>query len=793
MATQPHEETAAYETDYESEASPGNSHAPLIDEDEPGRPRSRKIIWLAAIISLIWIGICSATVWQIGQSSDLSLIALTEWAAVGAGIFAPLTAVWLAALVILRADPGRSRRSLAEIEAAERRFDAASDLIAERLARVDTMLEAVSVRVDEAGARMSEFGSSFEATTGRAAETGRSLSAALSEDRERLEGAISHLAERTETTHRRLAEMEDALPRFAETCEQAGRSLAEHTQEAETRMAGVRRLLDELADVESRAAETALGRARESEALLVHIDQTSHDVERLMQERRGELDDAVAAALGRTEETLGSIRVQLDENVDRSLEKANATLEAVRTAVDAQAETLRAAASHAEAVLSEGGRGAVDHLARTLEDLGGRLGEFAARAESEDERLSGRFGDLQGRLADTGDRLDELRRKGDDAAAAAEGSMTRASEQARGLAEPLEQLDARMGALAGTVGEAHELLGSVRNRLDDELAPAAGARRMELEELRSLVDLLTSELGGLEARTEALAEPTRTLRREIGEGVNAIDDSATRMGEATERLSKELSEAEALLGAVRIQSEDTVLEASGKLIEALGRVREVADQAARSVRETLDGVVTDAVASLETASGEAVGRAVAKPVEESIGRIETASTRSAEAAQAAADRLSRSLVSVAETAAAVEARVAEANEHLETAQKRDLGEQSNLLMEALNSHSIDITKALSTDVTEDAWQTYLAGDRSVFTRRASRLVAGGDAKRIQKLFEDEPEFREAVRHYIHDYEAMLRRVMQDRQGNALSVALISSDAGRLYVALAQATDRLRRE
>ena len=46
--------------------------------------------------------------------------------------------------------------------------------------------------------------------------------------------------------------------------------------------------------------------------------------------------------------------------------------------------------------------------------------------------------------------------------------------------------------------------------------------------------------------------------------------------------------------------------------------------------------------------------------------------------------------------------------------------------------------------------------------------------------------------YIHDFEAMLRRVLADRDGSTLGVTLLSSDMGKLYVALAQAIERLRR-
>ena len=48
-----------------------------------------------------------------------------------------------------------------------------------------------------------------------------------------------------------------------------------------------------------------------------------------------------------------------------------------------------------------------------------------------------------------------------------------------------------------------------------------------------------------------------------------------------------------------------------------------------------------------------------------------------------------------------------------------------------------------------------------------------------------------MNHYIHDFEAMLRQLLSTRDGNALGVTLLSSDMGKLYVALAQGIERLR--
>ena len=72
-----------------------------------------------------------------------------------------------------------------------------------------------------------------------------------------------------------------------------------------------------------------------------------------------------------------------------------------------------------------------------------------------------------------------------------------------------------------------------------------------------------------------------------------------------------------------------------------------------------------------------------------------------------------------------------------------------------------------------------------------RLLESGEAREIQRQYEREPDFRDQVNRYVHDFEAMLRRVLADREGTTMGVTLLSSDMGKLYVALAQAIDRLR--
>jgi len=114
-----------------------------------------------------------------------------------------------------------------------------------------------------------------------------------------------------------------------------------------------------------------------------------------------------------------------------------------------------------------------------------------------------------------------------------------------------------------------------------------------------------------------------------------------------------------------------------------------------------------------------------------------------------------------------------------------------LITESLNSNAIDIAKGLSQDVSDTAWAAYLKGDRGIFARKSVRLVSNIEAREVVELFEADHDFREHVSRYIHDFESMLRNVLSTRDGNALGVTLLSSDIGKLYVALAQSIERLR--
>jgi Asp-tRNA(Asn)/Glu-tRNA(Gln) amidotransferase C subunit len=202
--------------------------------------------------------------------------------------------------------------------------------------------------------------------------------------------------------------------------------------------------------------------------------------------------------------------------------------------------------------------------------------------------------------------------------------------------------------------------------------------------------------------------------------------------------------------------------------------------------------IPDSVAALADASREALSEAVTEPVQDQLAEIAGSAQRAMAVARQASERLTRQLLVMSETAAAIEDRIAEDRAQREEKEAENLTRRVSLLIEALNSTAIDVNKLLSNEVDDSAWAAYLKGDRGVFTRRAVRLLDSGEAREIVRHYEEEPDFRDQVNRYIHDFEAMLRRVLTDREGTTLGVTLLSSDMGKLYVALSQAVERTRR-
>jgi hypothetical protein len=473
----------------------------------------------------------------------------------------------------------------------------------------------------------------------------------------------------------------------------------------------------------------------------------------LSAELRNELPVALAsveAQAGRTRQAAQAIGPLVGE-VERSAEAAAVRLGESENAVVRQHEAVETLLAR----VAEGAAGAEAQLRA--------LGATAEEARASGQRIA----------ADTGESVAGVR----SAAAALLDELGAGRQQASELIESAGSLGS---AFTGISTELRDGLPAALRNVEEQ----AGRTREAVElvvpivaDIESMAGSAAARLGDSEAALARQQEGIETLLARIGEGSAGAQDQLRALGAAAE---------EAQAAAQRIAA-DT----GPELIEAMLRVREAAGQASERAREAISAAIPASAAALGEASREALEKAVSDTVERQMAELSAVSERAIETARRASERLTRQMLRLGETAAAIERRIDEERAEREEKESENFSRRVALLIESLNSTAIDVTKILSNEVTDSAWTAYLKGDRGVFTRRAVRLLDRNDAREIARHYEEEPEFREQVNRYIHDFESMLRRILADRDGSPLGVTLLSSDMGKLYVALAQAIERIR--
>lgn len=482
-------------------------------------------------------------------------------------------------------------------------------------------------------------------------------------------------------------------------------------------------------------------------------------------------------------------------SVDAALEHAARAQEAARQGFDAHSGAIAALLEQAQSALANTGADSSARIAAHVEAASERVQAMSALLNEQGETTARLLDTITTGLSATDAQFAALDSEGrarhDRLAAGLAALEERATALRDTMAGTLDRGDSGAAALLARTATLRDELNRIHAQLDDTLPAAFGT-------VLSHTDHMHGRIEGIAPQLTALGELAGTTVQQLGAVHDVLaehratldsfgDDAVARMQAARDAatgLVAEIERAESL-------SKGLAEGAGTQLVEALIRVRDAAQAATDRARESIGTVIPDAAARLSDAARTALHDSVDQTVAVQIARLSETAAGALASANEASDRLMRQMLTVQETSAAMEARVAEAHDALTRDERDNFARRVALLIESLNSTAIDVTKILSNDVTDSAWAAYLRGDRGVFTRRAVKLLDAGEAREIVRHYEAEPEFRDQVNRYIHDFEAMLRNTLATRDGSALSVTLLSSDMGKLYVALAQAIERLR--
>ena len=702
--------------------------------------------WRTAIVllfGLLWLTVAAGAFGVSLHLSTFSSMAPVELAEVAAGlvlqIAAPLALI-VVAITLLRRPNSAGAAGLAEIEARNRDASAATTTIRDGLIDIDATLAAIASRLD--GLRLAANADSG-GLIGVAARV--ETAAAL------LGAATTAAGNSAQTLLTVLPDAQGQVDAVSRILAQTGDETARQIEQIETMLAAVwSRNVDARDQVETASATMA--------GLLAGLEQASRQAGATIAERVDLLGSSVDAVLGRTTAALDDVR----DGVQAQTAALVTTVEQSRLALDQIGDD----ASRAIAKR-------IDRVVAATSQLGEQLGEQDKRTRAMIEVVERSFTVLDAKLGHAAtmshSTLDGIAAR-----------MTAVRDQVHAIGTPLGETSTALRDAEASVARLAADTATTLALLGDGL-PAHRASVADLS--RSVADLSQAATG--------LAQPMIEGRSAIVDAGVAFDAQRATLEAAALRLAEHLYSARQTLIAIESQTEGSALAATNQLIEVLSRVREVANATAGTMHDTLAGVVAEAEAALDRAGTERAAAAFGLPIRAEIAAVEDASTRAGAAAQASADRIAQRLLGLTQTVATVEARIEQADARFDDQLRDDLGRRSAGLLDSLKSDAVDIARILSVNAGDADWAAYLKGDRSLFARRTAQMIDAGTARAIVQHYKADPVFAAQASRYIDLFESLLKRVLPLSDGRALAVTLVSSDIGKVYVALAQALERLR--
>ncbi len=508
------------------------------------------------------------------------------------------------------------------------------------------------------------------------------------------------------------------------------------------------------AEIAQAREQLAADEATSASALEARVAAIRDDSTRIAQTLRAGEEQALSAwqqAAAQLTATLQKAVSEIGDIEDQAIKAAHDRLQALDNALRSRREEHLA---HAAEVASH-----ADSTAETLAAVTARMEEIAARSAATESTIGAGLNALADQL----------------------------TQSQHGLGEA----DRAISALTDNSVRLLELIQASVQHSSADLPAAITIGENRLADLAQQAESLKAVVGDAEARGAGLSRHMADSRDALGSSLEELERMETAIGKKIKTRTNALTELRETLDNVRQQSLALAEQAQGELRQAITVLAEEAQSAIASIELQGAGAVSALASRLGEESAAAIDKAVEAKAAEAAGALEQAAIHAAGVSREAAIQLRDQLTKVNELAGNLEQRVAQARRRAEEQVNNDFARRMALITESLNSSAIDIARSLDTEVSDTAWAAYLKGDRGIFTRRAVKLLDAPQAKSVVQLYESDRDFSDLVSRYIHDFEAMLRPLLSTRDGHALGVTLLSSDMGKLYVALAQAIDRLR--
>jgi|tagenome__1003787_1003787.scaffolds.fasta_scaffold20949982_3 hypothetical protein len=707
-----------------------------------------------AILAALWLAFSA---WSAGRSlggQPLSSPAFAQWIAVAAGPLALLGLIWLMF--------GRTRRKEAE------RFTRSVVAMRSETQSLEALLEVLSQRINDSRSELTMISQHLmqlgDQATGRLGGITREFDTS-SELLKRHGEALDRAAE---SARNDIAVLLDDLPRAEETARAVAEQLRTIGGESATNASRFGEQINTLAD-----------RTRET-------DQAVAEAADRLTARLAEIEAAGTSAAAR----VGEAETAFSGALDLLLDRTSVTLEDIRSGIDAQAAAVAALVEQASAGLGKAGAEASESLSANIDHANASLEGLSSRVAEQDRASQRMLAEIERGLALIDQRFSELATQGDERANHFLESLTRARTELDTLASQASTQDEAIGTIAERTATLRETIGRLSEDIRDGVGTAIGEAQGGAERLAWASATLKPEIGWIREAAIEVSERITATGGQIAQQQDQFTALLASVDDGVGDAQSKLSELASMLVQVEREANNLSAETGPALVSALVQVKDAAAHAAERAREAIEAVIPASAGKLSEETGAALERVIRESIEDRLREVETVAARAVESARTASDRLTQQMLALGQSAVALEQHLEETGKEQREKDSEAFARRVSLLIDSMHSAAIDVGKILSDEIDDKAWDSYIKGNRGVFTRRAVRLLGGSETRAIKAHYDSDLEFQRSVNRYIADFEAMLRRVVAERDGGMIAVTLMSSDMGKLYAALAQ-VDRRR--
>jgi hypothetical protein len=555
----------------------------------------------------------------------------------------------------------------------------------------------------------------------------------------------------------------------------------------------IARLINEASQTATVAMTRTLGQLQEgaqgvSEAARVTITRTLEDLHSATKSAIEESKQTASATVADMLETHGMLRSDTTALFER-LREANILLQEVLSGahenMSSLERTMVTRVSEFVAAMNEVG-GRSDVTANVVEKNLGTFNTLTAKVLRDLGELATQFGTHGRSLAEAVELLEKSNRRTEESVASRRASIETLVST---LDSRTDDFGQRLSRFAGLL---------------DESLDAATTRAREIAGI--IAETSNESVHVIERQFELVRTTSEEERKRTGETLNAVYDEAatqvhTLFGQSAERFTEIMQGMKQMAAEMQRELETTRAELRRGIFELPQETAESAAQMRRVIVDQIEAlaelnrIVARHGRSLDTAEpvrrepepAYTAGPSRTPPARPPRGDITGAPPRRPEAAHnpqqnGGGDRNGGWLSDLLTRASRDESPPIAPPARGEERPPRD-----NL--DSLESLAVDVARMIDHEAAADMWERYKRGERGVFTRRLYTAQGQKAFDEIRRKYRADPEFRQTVEQYIHEFERLLDEVSRGDRGPVVVRNYLTSDTGKVYTMLAHAAGR----